>query len=394
MLESILVYTLTAVMLYALAKCSASNQCLVVNRGKQPLSYPFWDSFTVISILFFAFIAGARYNVGVDHLSYLGDYQNMLEGKSYALNIDKWLKEPGFFLILKLFSGFQFHYFFYFAFWGALQIGFVYYALRDKRYLIPYVALAIMLGPTFLSWMNGIRQCVVSCAFIFFVEFIADRKFWKYCIGILLMATIHKSAVLLLPVYFCFKKDIIWDKKYLLIGILFICVIIGSTPTWLGVMNNVSGVLQFLGYDAYAEHMSDMTTDSVRSVSWGPSRLSIFLISILIIWFYDKMVVFFKGDKRLHIYFILFYLGACLYNLFVNTSHIFLRPVEYLTAFRLIMLAYLLFYLKKTKRRYFFYGTAILAFTHVYFTVFKAVYTMSDKLMAEKYLYEFFFQVN
>ena len=61
----------------------------------------------------------------------------------------------------------------------------IYYALKDRKFLLPYVALCIMLNSAFfLNWMNGIRQCVAICAFVFLIKFIVERKLFKYIIGV------------------------------------------------------------------------------------------------------------------------------------------------------------------------------------------------------------------
>lgn len=382
MILSIVIYTATALMLYLLADNVSKRETIACGYGTQ---ISFWGLEIVTSILIFGFIAGARYNVGVDHLSYLSEYLSI----QHTGHPSRETFEPGFLLITKAFANSGLHFFFYFAFLAILQIGFIYYALRDRKYLLPYIGLLVMLGPYFLNWMNGIRQCIVMCFFVFLVEFIIKKKFWYYAAGILLATTMHRSALILLPVYFIFFKDFKLENNKILLLILLLCIIVGSTPTWLHIMTNLDGLLAFLGYDRYSQEIGRMVSEGLRDTAWGPSRIGLLVIDIAIIWFYPGMRDYYKDDKYLPIYFLLFLIGTYLYNLFVNTSHIFIRPIGYFTIFKLPLTAYLLYYLYSIRNNIAFWVLCIVAYTHIYFMVYKA--TIIHNVANETSIYKFFF---
>ena len=384
MFLSFFVYTFTALGLFLLARNVSLRESYLIQARGQTLQFCTLE--IMLSICLFAFIAGARYETGVDHLTYLREYLNLqttgVTGRETF--------ESGFLFISKFFAQSGVHFFFYFAFWAALQIGFVYYALRNNKYLLPFVGLCIMLGPYYLSWMNGIRQCVAACAFIYAVEFIEKKKFWHYIIFILLLSFIHRSAIILLPIYFLFyvKWDNLLHRRKTNIIILICCVILGSTPSWLHFVNSLENVLYLLGYEGYADRLEMMTTENLRTMAWGPSRLSIFLSEVLIIWFYPALKDYFKGDRKVEMYFFLFLIGDCLYNLFANTSHIFLRPIEYFTLFRLPLTAYLLYYFYKKKKLFLFFALIVLACSNAYISVYKAIARPTE--LSDCSLYKFF----
>lgn len=381
MLESILVYYLTALMLYLMAKSVANKEVLSKTHAS------FWSPEIVASICLFGIIAGARFNVGVDYPTYYQTYIRIQSG--YPIERDTF--EPAFVVITNFMAKADFHYFFYFAFWAILQISFIYYALKDKKYLLPYIALCVMLNSSyFLNWMNGIRQCVAMCAFVFLAKFISERKVVKYVVGVFILTFIHKSAILLLPFYLLTYNKLPLDKKYINLAILVFFVVLGATPTWLSVMNNASGVLSFAGYENYSEGIRALTEDNLRQTAWGPNRISGFVIGICIIWFYPQMRTFYKDDKYLPVCFSLFLIGIYSYNAFVNTSHIFLRPIEYFTIFNLPLIAYLLYFLKQRRKKAMFYSVATLAFTQIFFVVYKSVMLPTEA--SEYWLYKFFFQ--
>lgn len=382
MLQSFLVYTITAFLLYALAKNLALRDAYKQRQYNRQVS--FWCPEIILSFLIFALVAGMRYNVGVDHLGYLKSYLYLQETGQFRIE-----HEIGFNYLSKFFANVGFHFIIFFGFLAFLQIFFIYYALKDRKFLLPYVALNIMLGSYFLDWMNGIRQCIVICAFVFLIKYIVERKFIKYAIAILILSTIHKSAYILIPFYFLFIKDFSFTNRKICLIILAICVLIGMSPTWTNIITKAEPLLSLLNYDQYAENIEKLSS-TTRQTAWGPTRLGIFLTEVLIIWFYPKMKDYFKFDKYLSAYFLLFLIGAFTTNLLVNTLSIFLRPIGYFTIFRLPLTAYLLYYLKQNHKNAMFIFLALIVFTFMYITIYKSIAMPTDA--NKTHLYHFFFE--
>lgn len=375
MILSLFIYTGTAFILWLLAN-NYSKKIDVV--GNSTCIFFHWE--IVFSILLFAFVAGARYNTGVDHLSYLREYE-------FLVDVGRFKRESfelGFQEIMKFFANFKFHYFFYFAFLGGLQFALMFYAFRNQHQILPYVVLFILLGPYFLLWMNGIRQCIVTIMLLYIVRYIEEKNFCYYVIGIVLASLIHKSVLILLPLYLLGFITNEWRHFKVLILIVLVCVLIGETPIWVNVLTEFGTLTQTLGYEAdLGEQLKVM-----RETAWGPGRTSLFLVNIIIIWYYPKIRTEFSGQSLLNIYFMFFYIGVCAYNLLINTTHIFLRPVEYFTIFNIPLLGYTLLYLRRQKSL-FFYVLCILAFSNAYISILKAVSTPSK--VNETSLYHFFF---
>lgn len=385
MLQSIIVYTGTALLLYLLATNLVRRENYVLQTESRTLSIFSWE--IIFSIILFAFISGVRYNVGVDHLSYLGDYLTAYNGQESLIRIKEW----GFYNIMFLFTRTGLHFTLFFAFWAAVQIGLIYYAFRNNKQILPYIALCIMLGPYYLDWMNGIRQCVVECMFVWGIEFVHKRNFGKFLLLLILASGIHKSVLILLPIYFLLNAKFDLNNIKLNLGILFICVLLGNVPSWLSVFNSFDGLLQNLGYEKYAQDIKIMTTENLRETAWGPGRLSLFMIDLVIIYLYPSIKRFFYHDKEIiRMYFILFFIGTCLYQLFVNTSHIFLRPIEYLLIFRLVMSAYVLLYLRNLKLRPQFYLFLLIACANIYISLVKISQSpMSSDFIAYKFFWDY-----
>lgn len=101
MLESILVYYLTALMLYLMAKSVANKEVLSKTHAS------FWSPEIVASICLFGIIAGARFNVGVDYPTYYQTYIRIQSG--YPIERDTF--EPAFVVITNFMAKADFHYF-------------------------------------------------------------------------------------------------------------------------------------------------------------------------------------------------------------------------------------------------------------------------------------------
>jgi len=373
MLFSLLVYSLTGAILFCLGwHVNKREQLLLLNGGNK---LPFFSWEVVLSLLIFSVIAGARYHTGYDHAMYLEQYQQLIKTGEFSRHNF----EYGFEWISKLFAWCHIHYFFYFAFWALLQIGFLYYGLRNHKHLFCWIGLGIMCGSYFLSWMNSVRQSVVVCIFVALIPFIKERKFLRYLIIVIACAFIHKSALLLLPVFFM-TYIVIEDKvpnRWILLMIFAVFILLGLKPFWINWFTNYQWFLDLTGYNNYANLDDPNVGGKFRTLNWGPSRVSILLFNVLVIWFYSDMKLFFKSDKLLSYFFWLAFVGMCLSNLLMNTSHFILRPVEYFIVFYLIMEAYLMVYFIKKKK----YAKCVMLFmlfySHFLINVYKAVYMPS-----------------
>ena len=215
-----------------------------------------------------------------------------------------------------------------------------------------------------------------------------------YLVIVILAAFIHKSALLLLPVYLLtyFNVEEKVYNRYVLLGVLvgsvIIGLIIGALP-WEKYLSNKQWLLNLTGYSNYANVDDPNVGGKFRILSWGPSRTLILFSYVLIIWFYPKLKTYFSDDKLLPYFFYLSFIGMCISNLLMNTSHFFLRTVEYFTIFNLVMSAFVMCFLLH-KKHYLMGAIACVAFySLVFINVYKAVYKPIYE--NQPFLYHFFF---
>ena len=386
MILSFAVYLILACSLYILAKqIVIKDRVLLRTTGSNA---PFWDLPTILSILIFALICGVRYNVGVDNLSYIRQYTHLQQ----TGNLSRDNFEPLFGAVANICASLNLHFSLFMGFWAGLQLFFVYYSMRRDKYLLPFLALFIVLGPTFLSWTNGLRQTVVICIFTFLIEYIIAHKLWHYVIGILICSCIHKSAIILLPFYFVFQKPLYFKSRSLNISIVIVCTILGMNPGWIYMVNDLKGVLAFMDYGNYADQLELITENADQAMAWGPARVGLYILDILAIALFPKIKEIYRLDKRFDVYFCAFLFGTFFFNLFANTSHIFLRPIAYFRDFRLIIVPVCLYYLFKERRYALFTLMAVLAFFYTLYASSKAFVSGLGEKAPE--VYKFFFLEN
>lgn len=343
MILSIIVYGALALLLFYFGVMASHREYENMRYNR---STPFWTGEVMFALLFFSFISGVRWRVGVDYQHYLAGYQS-IQNLGYSI----FEKEIGFNIITSAFASSGVHFSFYFGFFAFLQIFFVYRAFKDERYLYPFLGVVILLGPHYLSWMNGMRQMLVAAAFVWVVPLIFKREFLKYLAFIVLASLMHKSAMLLIVLYFIPNRDY-FSNRTLTILLVIVSLWLGNNYFWIEHLNKLSVVLDWLGYGFYSERLHSLV-DETDGSAIGPRRIAIILLMLMTVWYGPSLKRYF--EKTLFIFYYNYsILGFLLYNLFADAHHIFMRPVTYLTIFSIPVTAYLIWMLFRQKSKQIF----------------------------------------
>jgi len=97
-----------------------------------------------------------------------------------------------------------------------------------KRYIENYpLGIILFLGLWFFFTFTYLRQVLGAAVIWLSFKYVADRKLWKFIIVFLIACSIHKSAVIVLPIYF------IASKKYsskTIVSIALLVLLIGLSP--------------------------------------------------------------------------------------------------------------------------------------------------------------------
>ena len=271
--------------------------------------------------------------------------------------------EPGFALITGVMARSGLHYAFYFGFWAALQILLLYYALRHRKFLLPWIALCILLGPYYVQWMNSIRQTVLECLLVLMVELIVRRKFWIYLVLSLLAATLHKMALLMIPLYFVPMIPARGVKRWMPIAALLLCVVVGQYPQWIQwLFTSIGGFADYLGYGHYYRLFSNKNTVYLFGTWMGPARVFPFISCVIIAWYYPEVKRHFNSDAGLPIFYRFSLIHIAYLNVFANTTLYLRRPGDLFRGAFLVMVCFTIHYLWKERKWLPFLVMALLNF--------------------------------
>ena len=103
----------------------------------------------------------------------------------------------------------------------------------------------------YLVTMNGIRQCLAAAILFWATKYIIEGKFIKYLITVLLMYTIHGTALVMIPVYFIVRCES-WSETTMKIIAISAVALICFQP----LMNKFFEASEGTKYEAYENTMA------------------------------------------------------------------------------------------------------------------------------------------
>lgn len=169
--------------------------------------------FLIFSGVGIIFVMGSR-NAEINYGTDLNNYYR-LYGRAIDLSWNEFVQtstmEIGYLGINKFFAMFipwqQFIVYFHATFTTIIILRFIY---KNTQELFLGVLFYICLG-TMQFFLTGFRQSIAISLCLIAFEFARERKLLKYLIIILIAFTIHKTAILFLPIYIIvhYKSDII-----------------------------------------------------------------------------------------------------------------------------------------------------------------------------------------
>ncbi len=316
-----------------------SSSGLLVKRS-------FWRFEVIFPLILFAIIFGMRYDVGVDHLGYLHGYlQKIHVGKN----------EPLFFLFAEIGWKLNWHYVLYFGLIAFTQVLFFFYAFKNERYLYPFLVFFLFANGEWGFWMNGIRQALAMCIWIFSIKYIEDKKIWKYLIWWVVATLIHKSAIVLIVFYPILRNGRDYFKsiplQLILLGSAF--VLKSAFEVFLpNIESLINTYINILGADMYERsyNIEGLMNSYRESDGTGLVYLFRIILNVTIILFSTRLKLFYNS-KRFNVIYFFFFIGLLTMYMFPVGFISLTRPFRYFYIFPSIMYAYFLYYLFKTKLR-------------------------------------------
>ncbi len=380
MILSLTVYTGSAIVMAWLGWHVAHREQRLAAKGGGEL--PLWSWEILASILFYVVVSAFRWQTSWDYNMYYNYYVAMQSLGEYSRENF----EPGFAAVTIMMSRAGLHFAFYFAFWALVQIVLIFYALRHRKVLLPWLALCVFLGPYYIFWMGFVRQCVVEALFVVMVELVVRRKFWWYLLLSLVAISIHKMCVLFIPMYLIPLIPMRNCKRWLPFALVLLCVLLGSFPQWIRwSFDRIGQMAEVLGYGHYHRLFESKDLEYAFRFVIGPARLFPLLSCLAMIWYYPSIKRMFATDSCLPAFyrFSLVYIGYI--NLFANTTQYLARPGELMRTCFVFMLCYLLHFLWRERKWIPFVVVAFSNFYYIYYEIAKDAMTRGSIYWPELY---------
>lgn len=345
MLQSILVYTLIILVMLLFANIAKRKAVYQTGQyGELVQKRSFWSFEIVFMLLFFALMFGMRYDVGTDHLGYLFSYIEGSVGENLRM-------EPLFRWISKICYDLNIHPIIYFAIWAFIQITFFLLAFKNERYLFPLLITFLFFNLSFTFWMNGIRQALAMCIWLYSITFIVEKKFWHYIIWGIIAFLFHRSALILFVFYPLLRNGKDYFKSIPLQLILFVSVFIIKNVFEVFILQLEPIIEQFqtiLGGEdnLYAAYTMDNMLEDLNNEVEGTGLAYMFRILVwVIIILYSRKLKSYYNSKKFNIIYFFFFFSLLSFYIFPNGIVALRRPFSYFPVFQTIMLAYFVYYL-------------------------------------------------
>ena len=152
-----------------------------------------------VFMVILSFVAAFRFEVGRDYLEYREYFYEIIQNRRIV--------EPGFMLLCRVCNWIG----------GTPQLMFftmsvatmLFCFLGIRRYSSsPMLSVFIFfcIGQMYLSTFNVIRQSLAAAMFLFSIQYILDKKLWKYLLVMLVAASFHASSLVLIPLYWVLDR--------------------------------------------------------------------------------------------------------------------------------------------------------------------------------------------
>ena len=302
-IETILVYTLlTLLMCY----CAYRSQ-LSIKKSQ------LWSA---LPIVLFTLVFGLRYGVGIDYNNYLDIYNETKGYTSLASLLDNERYEIGFSLLVYICHLLHAPVWVLFTVISFVQILLLYKTFQKEGNVLIFIyATLILTGFCMHSLMNILRHEMAFCIFLYSLKYIQNRQFFKYLICCLFALSFHRSALLIIPLYFIWARHHeIFHRKWIELIIVLACFISSFLTQWQNILHLFDNVIILLGYENYIEIADSMTVNS----KIGITRILNLLINCLIIINSQKIKDYYKSNL-FNILYDLFIIGISLGYVFLGS---------------------------------------------------------------------------
>ncbi len=327
-------------------------RCLSNKLNKPSLFY------TVVVILILALFSGLRWGIG-DTPFYVHTY-NLLGPGFTADGYEK-----GFLLIMQILKKISADPQFMIFVLGVVTTALNVWIMRQYSACFELSVFMYITSGFYLVTMNGIRQCLAAAFLFAGTNLIIKGKFKLYLLLVLLMTTIHNTAIVMIPLYFIARMKP-WSKSIYMVLFVFLIGLFFYEP-----------MMQILS------QVSDKAATYSESTEGGASiiRVAVYVVPVILSYIKRKELSEIWPESDIFVNISLVNLVIMVFSLY---NWVFARFNIYTQIYTFVLLPYIIIKcLKGKERRLIYYGLIAAYFVFFIFEYkisLNIVYTTNFKL--------------
>lgn len=313
---------------------------------------------TLTACLTMVAVSGLRHGY-IDTRAYRFGFQTLDTSK--VLNWDFLLngesKDKGFSVlsaVIKLFTDNSQMFLFIFA---LITVGCLFYGITKNAPEMTFGVFLFICTGCYIDTMNGMRQAFVAAIlFVILPKCLQQKQLLPYVIAVVLLATVHGSALLFLPIYFIADKKA-WSKAtWWITGVTLVIFIYFNSGIGSFVVNLLDGT-------TYADDYGAMLMTGNTSVN--VIRPFVALVPVALSFFTKD-----NEKKDFPLYHICFNMSLInfLIWLFATKVLYFYRLAAYFQPYTILLLCFQIYYIKDPKDKQMLKTAAVVLYTvwHIY----------------------------
>lgn len=223
------------------------------------------------------------------------------------------------------------------------------YSIAIEMSLFLYITTGI-----YLITMNGVRQYLASAIVFFCIRYTIKGEFKKFLILIILMSTIHKSALIFIPVYFFVRLKPFSKMTGIVLGVSSVVLLFFEQMSGL-----ISVILAGTQYAQYNEY--------IYKAGGGANILRVLVVAVpVVLSFYGRKKIEEENDPVINICVNYSILALTVYILSLQ-NWVFARFDVYFSLYSLILIPWVIHKLFKSAERNLVYFLCLLAYFVFYY---------------------------
>lgn len=299
---------------------------------------PYRNLLAFSSFFFLTIFTGLRWETGTDWFSYKELFDGLELNWTFLLNVYSF--DLGYVILNAIVKFFTDDYTIFLLVDSFIAVGIVWWFLK-KYSPNPNISFFVFYNAFFVSQFMGSNRRIISLgAALFVFYFIHERKYKKYAVWQTLAFLFHRTSILLFITKFIPRKRFTLNQ---ILGILFLCLIIGIPQLPFKLVGVLGEVLSVLGNNPFVERMLFYSENNEATISENTNPLILMTLSVIkrsvFISFYLYVIKINKGilDSLSDYFFNIYVVGFALYLLF-NGSPIFQMISTYFTFIEIVLI--------------------------------------------------------